>query len=439
MPTPHLLRTWTGETHACADFVAPRTVDELAAAVRAARQVRFLGAGCSMIDRIVPAPGGTLIDMRHFAGLLALPAAPPVAATDTTTVTVGGAARLDVLTAELAARGWALATVPTQPTVTAAGVISTGSHNTARSAPATVADQVAAITALDADGEHVSFTSDELPAARVGLGALGPILQVTLRCVPAFELLHAWVERDADATFLDLDALLRQHDHLWLNWKLLPNDQERVLIRSADRISGDPPAVTRIAGIERVPAWLRLAARATIKLAARLPALKPALMRSVAARPPVIGASQHVFFQDIDWVTGHDASIAIPIADVPAAREALRSGFRAAGYQPHLPIQIRFLPASDETLLGLNAGQAVAVFELMSFTGFTDFPRARQVFCDTLSGFSPRPHWAKGAVGHVASTFPQASWRAFESLRQRVDPGAKFVSPWLRQVTPLAR
>jgi hypothetical protein len=438
MPTPHLLRTWTGETHECADFVAPRTEDELAAAVRAARQVRFLGSGCSMIDRIVPATGGTLIDMRAFADI-SLPAAPPAAATDRVTVTVGGGARLDAVTAGLAARGWALATVPTQPTVTAAGVISTGSHNTARDAAATVADQVTAIEALDASGEPYSFKGDELKAARVGLGALGPILCVTLRCVPAHDLLHAWVERDADATFADLDALMRKHDHLWLNWKLLPNDKERVVIRSADRISGAAPQVTRISGIERVPAWQRVAARVAVKLAARIPALKPMLMGSIAAKRPVIGASHHVFFQDIDWIEGRDASIAIPVEQLPAAREALRSAFRAARYQPHLPIQIRFLPASDETLLGLNAGQAVAVLELMSFSGFADYTCGLRVFCETLAGFSPRAHWAKGAVGHVASSFPQASWRAFEALRQRIDPGAKFVSPWLRSVTPLAR
>ena len=188
------------------------------------------------------------------------------------------------MTAGLAARGWALATVPTQPTVTAAGVISTGSHNTARDAPATVADQVAAVEALDASGAPYSFKGDELKAARVGLGALGPILRVTLRCVPAFDLLHAWAERGADEAFTDLDALMRKHDHLWLNWKLLANDEERVVIRSADRISGAPPQVTRISSVERVPAWQRVAARATVKLAARIPALKPALMGSIAAK-----------------------------------------------------------------------------------------------------------------------------------------------------------
>lgn len=432
------IRVWTGETYECADFVEPRSEDELAAAIHRSRHVRFMGAGHSMIDRIVPAPGGSIIDMRRFQGM-SLPEKPPTPAVQETTICVEGGVRLDVLTGELALRGWALATVPTQATVTAAGVISTGSHNTARTASALIADEVLGIEALDAAGARVSFSGEDLKAARVGLGALGAILRLTLRCVPAFDLIHGAVERDADATFGDLDTLIGKHDHLWLSWKLLPRNKERVVIRTADRITDVRPALPRIHAAERVPNWQRMAAKCTVSLARRFPALKPVLMASIGAKQAVIGASHHVFFQDVDWLEGQDASIAIPLASLATAREALRAAFRAAGYQPHLPILLRFLPASDKTLLGLNAGQAVAVLELMSFSSFDDFALGKRVFCETLAQFSPRAHWAKGAVGHITSSFPEQNWRAFEAMRARIDPEGKFVSPWLRSATPLAK
>lgn len=430
------LRTWTGETYDCAAYLEPESEEALADAIRAAREVRFIGAGHSMIERIVPRAGGTLIDLRRFREMT-LPDAPPTSASDDAVATVGAGVPLDVLSDALAARGWALAILPTQPTVTVAGAISMGSHNTAREGSALLADEVLAIDALDAAGRRVRFEGRDLEAARVGLGALGAIVRVALRCIPAFELIHELVDADADATFDGIDALRARHDHLWLYWKLLPNGDERVVVRTADRADGEVRRAKRLTAMQRVPRWQQIAAHALTSFAARVPSAKRALMGSISPRKPVMGASHHVFFEHLDWLQGQDASIAIPVERLPEARVALRAAFRAAGYQPNLPLLVRFLPASDKTLLGMNAGRAVAQLELMSLAAFTDFEVGRRVFCDVLAAFSPRFHWAKGATGDVARSFPDATWRTFEAVRAKIDPSAKFVSPWLRSVLPM--
>lgn len=432
---PKRIRTWTRETYDCADYVEPETEAALGAAIRAARGVRFFGSGRSMIDRIVPGPGGTLIDLRRFQRM-SLPERRPTGPEDEASVVVDGGVTLGRLSKALAERGWALAILPAEGAVTIAGAISLGTHNTARDTPVSLSDEVLAIDALDAEGREVRFEGEALKAARVGLGALGAIVRVTLRCVPAFDLVLSFEDADADTTFDSLDTLRSRHDHLWLYWKLLANGTERVVIRTADRPRARTPQPKRISATVRVPGWQRMLANALISLAMRVPAVKTVFMGSIAAKKPVIGASPHVFCEHIDWLTGREASIAIPIEHLPRARAAVRTALREAGYQPHLPILMRFLPASDKTLLGLNAGRSAVTLELFSLGAFPDFGLGLRVFSEALAEFSPRIHWAKSGEGNVAASFSTETWSAFEAVRMRVDPEGKFVSPWLRSVLP---
>lgn len=433
--TPKRVRTWTGETYDCANYLEPDTEAALAEAIRFAHEVRFIGTGHSMIERIVPGTGGVLIDMRRFQRM-SLPERRPIGPDDEAIAVVEAGVTLHALSAALAERGWALAILPSEGAVTVAGAISTGTHNTARDTSALLSDEVLAIDALDAEGRATRFEGEDLKAARVGLGALGAIVRVTLRCVPAFDLVHTLEDADADTTFSSLDTLLARHEHLWLHWKLPANGKERVVVRTANRPHGPTGALRRIPAIVRVPGWQRGAAHVLTAIATRLPAAKAALMAVISPKPPFVGASHHVFYQHIDWINFRGASIGVPLERLPEARVALSKALRGARYQPHLPLQIRFLPASDKTLLGMNAGRSIATLEIMSMAALPDFSLGKRIFCDVLADFSPRIHWAKGGEGNIAASFPAETWRAFESVRARMDPAGKFMSPWLRAVLP---
>ncbi len=72
-----------------------------------------------------------------------------------------------------------------------AGAISTATHGTGAKL-ANISSQVRELTLVLADGSTLSCSPEQEPevfrAARVGLGALGVIAEVTLQCVPAFTL-----------------------------------------------------------------------------------------------------------------------------------------------------------------------------------------------------------------------------------------------------------
>ena len=95
------------------------------------------------------------------------------------------------LNAQLAAHGLALENLGDIDVQSIAGAISTATHGTGarlRNIPS----QVVAMTLVLADGSTLECSreldSELFRAAQVGLGALGVVAEVTLRCVPAFTL-----------------------------------------------------------------------------------------------------------------------------------------------------------------------------------------------------------------------------------------------------------
>jgi L-gulonolactone oxidase len=122
-------------------------------------------------------------------------------------VTVEAGMSLRRLNELLAQRGRALVNMGSIAEQTVAGAISTGTHGTGLSFGA-LDQQVTGLRLVDATGEAHEAQGELLAAARVSLGALGAISEVTIRHVPAFDL-HAISQRSTlDATLGGLEEML---------------------------------------------------------------------------------------------------------------------------------------------------------------------------------------------------------------------------------------
>ena len=65
---------------------------------------------------------------------------------------------------------------------------------------------------------HVDSSSELFPAARLGIGALGVLVEVTLRCVPAFVLLADERPMPLAEVLAGLDEQIAANDHLEFYW-----------------------------------------------------------------------------------------------------------------------------------------------------------------------------------------------------------------------------
>ena len=166
-------------------FERPGSRAEVVAAVEraaaAGRTVRVAGAGHSFTGAVLT--DDVLLSLDRMDRVLEADAA-------TGLVRVEGGITLHRLSRELHLRGLALPNLGDIDAQSVAGAIATATHGTgARLGNLSV--QVEGLELVLGDGSTRELTAadgDLLRAARVGLGALGVVVAVTLRCVPAFRL-----------------------------------------------------------------------------------------------------------------------------------------------------------------------------------------------------------------------------------------------------------
>ena len=164
----------------------PRSTEEIADAIKdaaaAGLTVRALGSGHSFTP--TAATSGAALDLSGWAGVISADA-------DSGLVRVRSGTTIRQLNAALDVLGLAMPNLGDIDAQTIAGAISTGTHGTGARLGG-IAAAVAELELVLADGSVVSCSPQQRPdlfaAAQVGLGALGVISTVTLKCVPAFDL-----------------------------------------------------------------------------------------------------------------------------------------------------------------------------------------------------------------------------------------------------------
>ncbi|HET8595718.1 MAG TPA: FAD-binding protein, partial [Intrasporangium sp.] len=180
---------WAGtERSRLARVSSPRDEDEVAEAVVAAAEqglrVKAVGAGHSFTGAAVT--DGVQVRLSHLAGVTSLDSTRGEA-------TVRAGTPLRQLNQELAQLGFALPNLGDIDRQSLAGATGTGTHGTGLGLQGLSAG-VRALRIVLPDGRIVtcspSENSDLFQAARLGLGALGVVTELTVAVVPAF-LLHA--------------------------------------------------------------------------------------------------------------------------------------------------------------------------------------------------------------------------------------------------------
>ena len=156
--------------------------------------VRVIGAGHSWNGGIETSDA--LLDLRRLRRIRVH--------SDRRRVSVGGGCRIAELLAHLATRGLTLPSIGLIARQTVAGAVATGTHGSGRHSMSHYVESMR-IACYDAEGEAEVRPVDsgqDLRAARCSVGALGIVLEVTLRCVPQYYVRERCVWRP------DLDAVL---------------------------------------------------------------------------------------------------------------------------------------------------------------------------------------------------------------------------------------
>lgn len=420
---------WAGDQRCRpAAHEAPRSEAEVADAVGRAsetgRTVRVAGSGHSFTD--IACTDGVQITLGAMG---AIADADP----STGLVRVQAGITLHDLGRELAALGLALENQGDIDAQTLAGALATGTHGTG-ARYGNLSTQVAAMRLVTAAGEAIELDEsdgDALRAARVGLGALGVVTEVVLRCVPAFTLERVDEPRPLRDLLDRLDDLAGAADHFEF-WAFPYAD--RVMARTSTRSDRRPPPRDRRAD------WIKehlenealtLAGRLAGRVPRAVPRLNRAMMR-VVTRDVVVDRSHRVYASRRD-VRFTEMEYAVPREQARAAVEGVLALVARRRLPVAMPIEVRFV-AADDAFLSPAHGRATCYLAVHQHRGHAFAPYFDAVE-ELMLGLGGRPHWGKRHgldAAQLAARYPQ--WAAFAAVRDRLDPQRRFTNAYLRRV-----
>ena len=407
----------------------PRTENEVAAVVRSAasrgEKVKVVGSGHSFTE--IATTDGVLVDLRHLTGIVRFDA-------ERCRVTVRAGTTLADLNRRLAERGVALPNLGDIAYQTVAGAAATGTHGTGRRF-GNLSTGITGFRLVDGGGDvriaTAEHDSELLVAGRVGLGALGVLTEVTLQCVPAFNL-HAVEEpQRVDDVLADWDAILDRHDHFEFFW--VPNTGWALTKRNRRTTEG-------VRARSRWERWRNevLYDNVAFGVANRVARRRPSSTRRLGKALPSAGRVEYVepshqVYASARLVRFYEMEYAIPLASVPEALNRVRALVADQGLPLLFPVEVRAV-AADDIALSPAQGRETGYVAVHVYRG-TAFERYFGGVEAIMGDYDGRPHWGKLhflTAAELASRYPE--WERFSMLRDRVDPDRRFANAYLDRV-----
>jgi len=435
-PDGRVWRNWARTATATpARWCRPRSEAEISAAVKDAASaglpVRALGSGHSFTA--AAATSGVALDMSQWTGITA-------ADTRTGLVTARAGTTLRALNAELGGLGLAMANLGDIDAQTLAGALSTGTHGTGAGLGG-LATQVTSLELVLADGSAVTCSASSRPdlfaAARIGLGALGVITTVTLRCLPSFTLLADERPVPVEEVLEQFDALAAGNDHFEFYW--FPYGR-KALVKRNNRIS----AASAGAAVRPLPGWRRFwefevmenaAFGALCRVGRARPRLIPALNRfsSAALSSRSYADVSHRVFVTPRRVRFAESEYAVPRESLGHVIAELRRAVPRLAEPVMFPVEVR-VAAADDIWLSTAYGRESAYVAIHQYAGLpyqAYFDRFESIVAEVAG----RPHWGKLHsldAERLGPLYPR--YNEFRRVRAGVDPEGRFGNSYLTRV-----
>jgi L-gulonolactone oxidase len=318
---------------------------------------------------------------------------------------------------------------------TISGAISTGTHGTGARLR-NISAQVEGLELVLGDGSVRHLSADTHPellrAARVGVGALGAIAAVTLRCVPAFDLLRVDSPHPREEVLDTFDERAEAHEHFELF--TFPYDDSALVL---ERNRADGPARPR----GRAAAYLNdvvLENWALGMLAGTgkaLPRTIPALARlagRLASGSRTSDRSDRVFVNE-RRVRFTEMEYGVPREHGPEAARRVIEWVRANEFPVFFPIEMR-VAAGDDACLSPSHERDTAYIAVHQYRGMEWRPYFEAVE-EIMNSYEGRPHWGKRHFQTAATLAPRyPAWDEFQRARDTLDPGRVFANEYTDRV-----
>ena len=380
--------------------------------------IRCVGAGHSFMP-LVPTDG-IIVSLDKMSGIIDH---------QEHLVRLQAGTRLAQLARELESIGLAMHNQPDIDAQSFAGAISTATHGTGKYLPALHAN-VQALRLLTPDGETLicdgNKNVDLLKAARVSLGSLGVITEVTLEAVPAYRLQRKVWLKPVDEMLTIAYDLASQHRHF--EFYYLPFTGYAAAI--THDIAPDDKTLRPESGDEAMLHDLRQLRDWMGRF--------PDLRRWVAKK--LIDPNQVELAQDQSWkllstsrpTKFNESECHVPQEHgVECVREVIHK--LEQRHDVFFPLEFRFVKADDAWLSPFYQRESCSI--AIHAAAGEAYQYLVQDIAPIFRRYQGRPHWGKLHAHQsvdFSSLYPR--WKDFLAVREHCEPHGRMLNAHLRQV-----
>lgn len=420
-------QNWSGAVQFTpAQVHTPSTLDQIVTIVKKCAaegvKLRVVGAGHSFTPLVQT--DGVLLSLDNYSGLEAIDR-------EACTAKVKAGTRIKALGDLLFEHGLAMENLGDIDVQTIAGAISTGTHGTGVNY-GSISTQVIGLTLVTADGSVVECSETQnralFKAAQVSLGALGVIVSVTLRAMPAYTLRLENCRTTLEKCLANLDDYKRNHRHFEFYW--IPHT-DAVQTRCTDLTDETPKSKSLVRrfneyAIENGALWLFSAFNR------QFPAASARVSKMMAN---FIGESwdvnhAHKVFASVRLVKFQEMEYNLPAENFAAALTEIDATIKREKHRVHFPVECRFVHSDDIPLSPAN-GRESAYIAVHMFKGM-EYRRYFDALEPIFLKYGGRPHWGKMHTQTAASLQPRyPQWADFQAARDQLDPNRLFTTPYL--------
>jgi FAD-linked oxidoreductase len=424
-------RNWSGGVAASPRHIAyPNDETALCATVRGADgAVRAIGSGHSFSP--VAACDGTLISLDRVSGIVGHDASAPSA-------TVKAGTKIHALGRPLHDLGLGLKNQGDIDRQSIAGALSTGTHGTGRELPC-LAAELRAFRLIAADGGAMTCSATEnaeiFEAGRVSLGLFGVLSEVTLSLRKAYHLKEEGWTMSASDALRDLAQHRDGNRHFEFFWFPYSDMVVAKKLNETDEPAPAPLTPEQLAARGEAMSADQRAFQAGCEIARFIPAANPSLHKlftQAAAGKPKVRWS-HEIFPSPRNVRFNEMEYSVPAGKGADCARELVEIIRGQKIATAFPLEFRFI-AKDDIWLSPFFGRdsvSISVHQYHKQPEAGLFGAAEAVF----KRYDGRPHWGKmhtAGPRELAALYPR--FEDFRSLRRKLDPRGKFLTPYLAAI-----
>lgn len=364
-------------------------------------KVRVAGTGHSNVA-LIPNPGVVIVT-DNLAGIVAHDL-------DAETVTLWAGTKICNIGDPLWERGLSLSNQGDVDTQSIAGAISTGTHGTGLALP-NLSSRVQSFRMVTASGDVQTIDAsdpEKLKAARVSLGLLGIVTQLTMKVSKAYHL-HEWVGvmpyEVAAAAESEMVAKFRHFGYFWCsspasaNWLGVPAESEPEKYTDCAYVRIFHPEPIDVGALSKYEHRRRY-------------------------------DRSYRIFPEVYTPDFHEMEFMVPLEDGQKCFRELRSSVRHLFDKVVIPGEMRFTAGDDSYLSEYYGGPRVAI----SVSGRMhkddyDFLNACE---DIFRKYDGRTHWGKVnrmTREDLQRTYPRHG--DFVAIRREMDPNDVFLNDYL--------